>query len=98
MVLFDRFGEVGVEKFYKPLFFIVYKFRLSQQQVKYDGISKNSEILETFSDISQATNMIDLNKIQISANKIRVNQKFYNDDIKAVVKEFKNNGLINETK
>ncbi len=98
MVLFDRFGEVGVEKFYKPLFFIVYKFRLSQQQVKYDGISKNSEILETFSDISQATNMIDLNKIQISANKIRVNQKFYNDDIKAIVEEFKNNGLINETK
>lgn len=98
MILFDRFGEVGVEKFYKPLFFIIYKYRLSQQQVKYDGISKNSEILETFSDISQATNIINLNKIQITANKIRVNQKFYNVDIKAVVEEFKNNGLINETK
>ena len=98
MILFDKFGEIGVEKFYKSLFFIVYQYRLSQKQVKYDGIANNKDIAKIFADISQATDMIYLNDIQVSANKIRVNQKFNNEDIKAVVEEFKNNGLINETK
>ena len=98
IILFDRFGEIGVEKYYKSLFFIAYQYRLSQQQVKYDGIAKNTDIIQTFADISQATNMIDLNKIQVSANNIRVNLNFNNNDIQAVVEEFKENGLINETK
>lgn len=98
IILFDRFGEIGVDKYYKYLFFIVYQYRLSQQQVKYDGIANNNDITKIFADISQATDMIDLNKIQVSANNIRVNQTFNNNDIQAVVEEFKDNGLINETK
>ena len=98
IMLFDRFGEVGVEEHYKSLFFIVYQYRLSQKQVKYDGIAKNTDITQIFTDISQATNMIDLNKIQKTANEISIKVNFDNSDIKAVVEEFEKKGLINETK
>lgn len=98
IMLFDRFGEIGVEEHYKSLFFIVYQYRLSQQQVKYDGIAKNTDITQIFADISQATNMIDLNKIQKTANEISIEVNFKNSDINAVVDEFKKKDLINETK
>ena len=87
IIMFDRFGEVGVEKYYKSLFLIVYQYRISQKQVKYDGIAKNEKIAKMFAGISQATDMIALHEIQISADNIQIKQEYSNVE-EAVVKEF----------
>jgi hypothetical protein len=39
MVLFDRFGEKGLEKYYKTLYRLVYHIRLTNSQVRYQTVS-----------------------------------------------------------
>lgn len=40
MVLFDRFGEKGLEKYYKTLYRLVYHIRLTNSQVRYQTVSE----------------------------------------------------------
>ncbi|MDR2972023.1 MAG: DUF262 domain-containing protein [Bacteroidales bacterium] len=39
-VLFDKFGEEGLLKYYKILYVLIYRLRLEKMQVKYDAVAQ----------------------------------------------------------
>ena len=59
--VFDRFGEEGVEKYYKQLYILSYKMRLEKEVVKYDAVAKYP--LDYFSIIANASSFAGLTKI-----------------------------------
>ena len=71
-VLFDKFGEKGLNKYYKILYRLVYLNRLISRQVRYNAVAKLP--CEYFSIITQAKHLSDLTQFQqLLEAKIREN-------------------------
>lgn len=59
-VLFDKFGEVGLNKYYKELYRLIYMNRLTKGQIKYKYVAKLPS--KYFQTICQAKDLSDLTK------------------------------------
>ena len=60
-VLFDKFGEVGLNKYYKTIYRLIYCHRLEQSAIKYKFVENLPS--EYFKIISDAKDMADLTAI-----------------------------------
>lgn len=61
-VLFDKFGEKCLNKYYKILYRLVYLNRLTKRQVRYNSVAELP--IEYFDIINQAKELADLSKLQ----------------------------------
>lgn len=68
ILLFDRFGEVGVRALYKDLYAVVYFVRLLKNQVRYNTMMKQENGGWVFSLINNAKSMSDMLPIKIKAS------------------------------
>ena len=70
MLLFDKYGEEGLYKYYKVLYAIVYRLRLEQYQVRYNKVAKYPiENGGLFAIIENSKNYYDLRKLNGIASK-----------------------------
>ncbi|SFF95653.1 Protein of unknown function DUF262 [Salegentibacter agarivorans] len=69
ILVFDKYGEDGVNKLYKELYAIVYRLRLEKQQVKYAAVAKYPSDMKIFSIIEQSKNYFELRKLTELAKK-----------------------------
>ncbi len=63
ILLFDKYGEDGVNKFYKILYAAVYRLRLEKMQVKYAAIAAYPVQENLFSIIEQSKNFFELREL-----------------------------------
>ncbi|RQO66453.1 DUF262 domain-containing protein [Pedobacter sp. KBW06] len=63
-LLFDKFGEDGLMKYYKILYAIIYRVRLEKQQVKYDFVAKNKSFINAFFVINNAKSYMELLELE----------------------------------
>ena len=63
VLIFDRYGEEGVNKYYKALYSIVYRLRLEKIQVRYATVAKYPLEDAVFSIIENSKNYFELRKI-----------------------------------
>lgn len=69
MLLFDKYGEEGLYKYYKVLYAIVYRLRLEQYQVRYNKVAKYPiEMGGLFTIIENSKNFYDLRKLNSLAS------------------------------
>ena len=61
-LVFDKFGEGGIDEYYEHLYILIYFLRLELIQVKYNSIAKSENILNLFAKIENATNLQFLNQ------------------------------------
>ncbi len=69
MMLFDKFGEDGVNRFYKILFGVIYRLRLEKWQVRYAAAAKYPKESNLFAIIEESKNYFDLRKLEKIARK-----------------------------
>ncbi len=69
ILVFDKYGEDGVNKLYKELYAIVYRLRLEKQQVKYAAVAQYPSDMKVFSLIDQSKNYFELRKLTELAKK-----------------------------
>lgn len=91
MLLFDRFGEVGVREMFKDLYAVIYFVRLLKNQIRYNTMMKQENGGWLFALINQAKSMSDLLPIKIKAseNKEKVIKgaiSFYVETIENAIK------------
>ena len=67
ILIFDKYGEDGVNRFYKELYAVVYRLRLEKQQIKYAAIAKYP--LDIFSTIEKSKNYFEMRKLSEIARK-----------------------------
>lgn len=91
MLAFDRFGERGVIYLYEPLYLCLYKLRLSQKQIKYQGLCKAPEVLEIFSTLQHAKTLNDLSGIKRKAHEAREVKVNFESLPPEIVNYFRNN-------
>jgi len=61
--IFDRFGEMGVNCLYKPVYICLYRMRLEKKQVRYATMSSFSSSGWIFTQINNAKKISDLSEI-----------------------------------
>lgn len=71
VLLFDRFGEIGVRAMYKDLYAVIYIVRLLKNQVRYSTMMKQENGGWVFTLINQAKTMSDLLPIKIKASEYK---------------------------
>lgn len=70
-ILFDKFGEEGVNKYYRNLYALVYRIRLEKMQVKYAAIAEYPATMKIFHAIETANTYLELQRLeQISFSEI----------------------------
>jgi len=57
-IVFDKYGEVGVNKYYKLLYVLMYRLRLEKKQVKYNSVAQYPTVF--FSNIENSTDILDI--------------------------------------
>jgi len=63
-VLFDKFGEEGLKKYYEGLYRHIYRYRLIKKQVKYNAMTKEPNLaLKIFPLIRNANSLEDLSEL-----------------------------------
>ena len=67
VLMFDRFGEIGVRSMYKDLYVVIYIVRLLKNQVRYSTMMKQENGGWVFPLINQAKTLSDLYTIKIKA-------------------------------
>lgn len=67
-LMFDKFGEEGLLKYYKTLFVLVYRERLIKIQVKYAAIAKYPASKNLFSIINQSNSILELQSLDKMVN------------------------------
>lgn len=67
MMLFDRFGEIGVNYLYQDLYLCIYKYRLENRQVRYKTMAKSDNVAWIFQNILNAKSLSDLSLIKQKA-------------------------------
>ncbi len=72
MMMFDKFGEKGVEMFYKDIYVCIYKKRLEMVQVRRESMKKIGSTAEVFKIIFQANTLGDLESIRKNAHKAKM--------------------------
>lgn len=63
ILIFDRFGEKGLNHLYKAVYICLYRMRLEKKQVRYATMSSNSSSGWIFAQISKAKKISDLSEI-----------------------------------
>lgn len=63
MHIFDRFGEIGVNRLYEPVYICLYRMRLEKKQVRYATMSSVSSSGWIFAQINNAKNISDLSAL-----------------------------------
>lgn len=63
MIMFDKYGEDGLNKYYRTLYALVYRMRLEKNQVRYAAVAKYPSDNQLFSIISQSKTFFDLRKL-----------------------------------
>ena len=71
MLIFDRFGERGVNEMYQHIYTILYYLRLTRSQIKYATMMKKKNSGWIFSTINNAKNLSELTSIRNEANERR---------------------------
>jgi hypothetical protein len=69
MLMFDKFGEEGIEKYHKILYLLVYRLRLEKEQVRYTSVADYPIQNKAFNIIENAQNYSDLTQLEKMANK-----------------------------
>ena len=69
MLMFDKFGEEGVEKYHKTLYLLVYRLRLEKEQVRYTSVADYPIKNKAFNIIENAQTYSDLTRLEKMANK-----------------------------
>lgn len=69
ILVFDKYGEEGVNRCYKELYAVVYRLRLEKYQVKYAAVAMYPSDMEIFSIIEQSKNYFELRKLTELAKK-----------------------------
>jgi hypothetical protein len=84
LLLFDKFGERGLNKYYKVLYKLIYSERLINGQVRRDSVSKLP--IEYISIINQAQNLADLVDLEEMwmKKKIKCEQRVEMNDTKGI--------------
>ncbi len=88
-LVFDKFGEEGVTRFYKTLYALVYRLRLEKFQVRYATVDEFPIDNEVFYIIQQAKQYSDLEALQKLANR-KVNCR---KEVDKVLKFFFSEGI-----
>ncbi|MEG1555741.1 MAG: DUF262 domain-containing protein [Bacteroidales bacterium] len=92
-LIFDKFGEVGVNKFYRIFYALIYRVRLEKMQVKYDSVAKYPRENNLFSTIEKAKCFLDLQQLEKQA-KQEINCR---KEVKEVVHFFINEDTVVKT-
>lgn len=92
LLLFDRFGEIGVRALYKDLYAVIYFVRLSKSQVRYNTMKKTDNGGWVFSLINQAKSLSDLLPIKQTANnhKQKVSEGLFSFSVEQIENAIKN--------
>lgn len=69
ILMFDKFGEEGVEKYYKTLYLIVYRLRIEKEQVRFTSVADYPVATKIFNTIEKAKSYADLSRLDKLANK-----------------------------
>lgn len=88
ILIFDRFGEKGVDYLFEAVYSCLYRIRLEKQKIFQSTISGNAEAGWLFRAIQNAKNLSDLSKIKIRAEEYKRNLKV-NFDVNEVKSFFK---------
>jgi uncharacterized protein with ParB-like and HNH nuclease domain len=86
MMLFDKFGEDGVNKFFKTLYAIIYRLRLEKWQVRYAAAAKYPKESNLFAIIEESKNYFDLRKLEKIARK-EIEKKRHIHEIENIMDE-----------
>lgn len=84
MLMFDRFGEDGVKKYYKILYLLVYRLRIEKEQVRYASVAEYPVQNKVFNIIEEAKSFSDLSRLEKLAYQKVVCKK----DVEPVIKYF----------
>lgn len=84
ILLFDKFGEEGVEKYHKILYLLVYRIRLEKEQVRYTSVAEYPIQNKVFNIIENAKTYSDLHRLEKMANKKVICKK----DVDFIIKYF----------
>lgn len=88
LLLFDKFGEKGLNRYYKTLYKLIYSERIKQSQVRYETVAKLP--MQYISVINQAKDMTDLVQLDNmwATKKTEVEQsiKAQNDGLRQKIK------------
>ena len=63
ILIFDRFGEMGVNRLYEPVYICLYRMRLEKKQVRYATMSSCASTGWIFAQINKAKKISDLSEI-----------------------------------
>lgn len=72
MLMFDRFGESGVNEFYKDIYLCLYRYRLEKQRIWFDTMCKADVSGWLFATIQNAKNISELMEIKSHAEEARL--------------------------
>ena len=64
MFVFDKFGEEGLNKYYRLLYAIVFRLRVEKYQVRYKAVAKYPSENKLFSILSESKTFFDLRKLR----------------------------------
>lgn len=85
-LIFDKYGEEGVIKYYKTMYALVYRVRLENRQVKYATVVKHPLDGKLFSTIENSQSYLDLQMLEKKSREdfnykkeTQVIEKFYSN-------------------
>jgi len=84
MLVFDKFGEDGIERYHKILYLLVYRVRIEKEQVRYASVAQYPADNKIFNIIENAKTFADLTKLEKLAYQKVVCKK----DVETVIKFF----------
>lgn len=81
-VLFDKFGEKGLKKYYRSLYRLIYANRLTKSQIKYKFVSTlPSEYFKKIEDAKDLADLVELDKCAQQIKIVEDNGKINNKQI-----------------
>ena len=90
MMMFDRFGEVGVNDIYKELYICIYRYRLEKKQIRYETMAKANNIAWIFQTIQNAKNLSQLSPIKTYALNVKrdIDKKYIIEEVNNVFENY----------
>lgn len=84
MLIFDKFGEDAIKRFYKIVYLVVYRLRIEKEQVRYNSVADYPVQNKIFHTIEKAKSYTDLSKLE----KLAYKQVICKKDVEQVIKFF----------
>jgi len=92
-LIFDKYGEDGINKYYDILYALVYRVRLNKKQVKYDAIAKFPRDEKLFSTICESNSYFGLQRLE-TKSKEKIDCK---KEVPVIIQFFRNYDCLLET-